>query len=80
MGKWLSQLQKNTKTPIDDTDKTDKTPAGTVLSVLSAPCCGVSENLPRKSVSGAGGFVSFVSEPTGAFAISTKELCHAAPS
>lgn len=35
MGKWLKQLRDSSKTPEGETDRTDKTATGEVLSVLS---------------------------------------------
>lgn len=67
MGKWLNQLRKNADTPESGADKTDKTPGGEVLSVLSVGQGAVSEKFASEPETDRGGFVSFVSSPSGPF-------------
>ncbi len=63
MGQWLDLLRKNSGVLQVGTDKTDKTPTETVLSVLSVPPSRVSPDFAQSQSHVAGGSVSFVSSP-----------------
>ena len=76
MGRWLDAVcrtEKNTKTPSDGTDKTDITVRGGVLSILSVPHAGTSENFSSKVGTGPRGSVSFGSSVSGAFREESSE-------
>ena len=70
MGRWLEAVrrdEKNTKTPLGGTDKTDETIRGGVLSVLSVRQMSVSENFSSAGETAPGGSVSFVSSVSEGF-------------
>ena len=84
MGRWLDAVcrtEKNTKTPSDGTDKTDITVRGGVLSVLSVPHAGTSENFSSKVGTRPRGSVSFGSSVSGAFErkVRSRESIDASP-
>jgi hypothetical protein len=70
MGRWLKSLpdtEKSSRTAKNHTDETDRTPSGQVSSVLSVSSRAIPETFSRSHERSSAGFVSFVSNPPGAF-------------